>query len=266
MSSLTTNNTDNKKTKKSNDDTSSFNYKRLLKDVRNIYKDPLHDHNIFYYHNDENFKEAYALIIGPTDTLYRHGFYFFKLDYPDDYPFSPPKVDFLTQGNNVRFNPNLYRNGKVCLSILNTWKGEQWTSCQSIKSVLLTIAMHCFTNTPLLNEPGVTKKHKDYETYNDIIEYANYNVSINKCLDKKGFFDTKIWKVFKPHIKKYITENKDVIINDFKEIIEKNKKKDKIKYDDDKNEIIYTKWCGIYSMKIKFNYNKCLTDLDKLLK
>ena len=29
----------------------------------------------------------------------------------------------------VRFNPNLYQNGKVCLSLLGTWSGgvdEQW--------------------------------------------------------------------------------------------------------------------------------------------
>jgi len=27
-------------------------------------------------------------------------------------------------GGSVRFNPNLYASGKVCLSILGTWSGE----------------------------------------------------------------------------------------------------------------------------------------------
>ena len=44
-----------------------------------------------------------------------------------------------TGGGAVRFNPNLYRNGKVCLSILGTWSGPGWSPVQSISSVLLSI-------------------------------------------------------------------------------------------------------------------------------
>ena len=44
------------------------------------------------------------------------GFFYFVLHCPDDYPHSPPKVRLLTTGGGaVRFNPNLYANGKVCL-------------------------------------------------------------------------------------------------------------------------------------------------------
>ena len=35
-----------------------------------------------------------------------------------------------TGGGQVRFNPNLYKDGKVCLSLLGTWpgaQGEQWS-------------------------------------------------------------------------------------------------------------------------------------------
>jgi ubiquitin-protein ligase len=270
MTSLTTNNTDkDDKNNKVSDDTSSvtpFNVKRLLKDVKHIYKEPLTEHGIYYHHDDDNYKKGYALIIGPSDTLYRHGMYFFELKFPDDYPFSPPKVVFLTQGNNVRFNPNLYRNGKVCLSILNTWRGEQWTSCQNINSILLTIAMHCFTNTPLLNEPGVSKTHTDYKVYNDIIEYSNYSVAIVKCINNKGFFKEELWNIFEPHVKKYIKDNKDSIINDFKEIITKKISKGKIKFEDDDDpntEKGKTKWCGMYSMKIPFNYHSLLNRLDR---
>ena len=81
--------------------------------------------------------------------------FFFKFRYPDDYPYSPPHVEFLTNNDKVRFNPNLYRNGKVCISILNTWTGPQWSSCQNISSVLLTLVT-LFHNKPLLNEPGLT--------------------------------------------------------------------------------------------------------------
>ena len=67
----------------------------------------------------------------------------------------------MTCDGATRFHPNLYRNGKVCLSILNTWKGEQWTSCQTIRSILLTL-ITLFHNKPLLNEPGFTEKSSDF--------------------------------------------------------------------------------------------------------
>ena len=46
--------------------------------------------------------------------------------YPTEYPFKPPKVTYKTNDGFTRFNPNLYKNGKVCISLLNTWQGEQW--------------------------------------------------------------------------------------------------------------------------------------------
>lgn len=54
-------------------------------------------------------------------------------------------------------HPNMYKNRKVCVSILNTWRGEQWSGCQTIKSVLLTL-MSLLDSKPLLNEPGITEK------------------------------------------------------------------------------------------------------------
>ena len=80
----------------------------------------------------------------------------FEFNFPTNYPMSPPKLNYLTNDGSTRFHPNLYRNGKVCLSVLNTWRGEGWTSCQTIRSVLL-ILVTLFHNKPLLNEPGITE-------------------------------------------------------------------------------------------------------------
>jgi hypothetical protein len=77
----------------------------------------------------------------------------------------------------------LYINGYVCLSILNTWEGEKWSACQSIRSVLITLSA-ILNETPLLNEPGITISHKDFNSYNEIIEYKNIEVSILKYLEK----------------------------------------------------------------------------------
>ena len=65
------------------------------------------------------FFQIHALITGPFDTPYEGGFFYFLIRCPPDYPIRPPRVKLMTTGGGqVRFNPNLYRNGKVCLSIL----------------------------------------------------------------------------------------------------------------------------------------------------
>ena len=114
--------------------------KRLIKDIKEILDYSSKDNNIYYKHDDTNILTGYALIIGNTNTPYQYGNYLFKLIFPNNYPFSPPKVSFLTNDSICRYHPNLYKNGKCCLSILNTWEGEQWTSCQTILSILLTIS------------------------------------------------------------------------------------------------------------------------------
>jgi len=155
---------------------------RLIKDVKQMKGHPLSGDNIYYYHDEENMMRGYALIIGTIDTPYFGGYYLFTLNYPEDYPHSPPNVTYLTNGDNIRFNPNLYINGKVCISLLNTWRGEQWTSCQTINSVLLTLAT-LLCNDPLINEPGIRKGHHDCENYSRIIEYKNIDIAILNILD-----------------------------------------------------------------------------------
>lgn len=72
------------------------------------------------------------LITGPEATPYENGCFEFDVYFPPDYPTSPMSVNLQTTGKHtVRFNPNLYNDGKVCLSILNTWHGrpeEKWNA------------------------------------------------------------------------------------------------------------------------------------------
>ena len=98
------------------------------------------------------------MILGPPGTPYSLGLFHFDMSFPPDYPNSPPTVHITTTGGGmVRFNPNLYANGKVCLSILGTWRtehsGEQWSAVQSVSSVLLSI-QSLLHDTPYHNEPS----------------------------------------------------------------------------------------------------------------
>lgn len=195
----------------------SSNEKRLLKDVININKNPLNDQGIFYIHDTSNIKKGYALIFGPDNTIYSHGMYFFKFTFPDDYPFNPPRVEYLTNNDSVRFNPNLYRNGKVCISILNTWSGPQWSSCQTISSVLLTLTT-LFHNKPLLNEPGLTESNSEFKIYNKIIEYSSFKVGVLDVLNNN--ICKSMYNKFKPVIHNYIKTNKESIIKKINKIDE----------------------------------------------
>ena len=102
----------------------------------------------------------------------------------------------------MRFNPNLYTNGKVCISILNTWRGEQWTSCQTISTILLNLCT-LLCNNPLMNEPGIHIKHPDVLKYNKVIEFKNIDIAIIQMMRQtNGVFPIE-FEGFYPIMKEY---------------------------------------------------------------
>lgn len=212
--------------------------KRLLKDVRQIIKHPLTDNGIYYSHDEADMTKGYAMIVGPSDTPYFGGFYFFIFDYPSDYPFSPPKVTYMTNDGITRYNPNLYKCGKVCVSILNTWSGDKWSSCQTINSILLTLCS-LLNETPLENEPGQNKSSRDFIPYQKSIEYKNIDFAICDLVDPTK---TKIplpFKIFYPFMKQ-------LFINNYEKLLT---------YVQSKNKEISTQLVSIYNMRIEINYD-----------
>lgn len=166
---------------------------RLVKDVKHLRKHPLHDQGIYYVHDSQHMLKGYAMMVGPENTPYHGGYYFFEFDFPPGYPHVPPRVKYHTNGQMVRFNPNLYIDGKVCVSLLNTWAGEQWTSCQTIASVLLTLCS-LLCEDPLLNEPDLSPTLEEIQEYNHVVEYANVSIAVCDILLKtqgvhQPFFD-----------------------------------------------------------------------------
>jgi ubiquitin-conjugating enzyme E2 D/E len=78
-------------------------------------------------------------LYGPGDSLYEG--YEFKLDIrlPDDYPFSAPRVKFITPIQHVNINAK----GDICLDILK----DRWAPSQNIKTIILSIIL-------LLSQPN----------------------------------------------------------------------------------------------------------------
>jgi ubiquitin-conjugating enzyme E2 Z len=156
---------------------------RVKGDLESIYRDP--PYGICVVPNEDDITTIHALVTGPFDTPYEGGLFHFLIRFPPNYPFAPPRVKFLTTGGgSVRFNPNLYQNGKVCLSILGTWSGPAWTAAQSLLSVLVSI-QSLMNEKPYHNEPGYQLVHNpgDIEKYNDIIIHETLRVAVCDALE-----------------------------------------------------------------------------------
>ena len=264
--------------------------KRIAKDVKYILNNErsLSLENIYYKHDEENILKGYALIIGQKNTPYGYGYYFFEFTFPDNYPFSPPLVRYLTNDGTMRFNPNLYTNGKVCLSILNTWSGEGWTSCQTISSILIILSSVLCEN-PLLNEPGVQENNNDaIEKYNYLVTYKNIEFSICKILNYiqnytiDANINTNINTNTNTNINTNTNTNKDdiAIMYKFKNIIYETfmiNKNNIIEYFNE-NKIKYAKFIDIneitnqkkifliqmYNLKFYLEYDKLYSSLLKI--
>jgi ubiquitin-protein ligase len=150
------------------------------------------------------------LIIGPKDTPYHNGVYEFHAYFPDDYPKSPPKVLLnTTDGGRVRFNPNLYNCGKVCLSLLGTWsgdRGESWNpQISTFLQVLISIQSLILVENPYFNEPGYEKsmntntgKQRNF-AYTENIRLENMKVAILGVLTSE--YDNEYLEFIKQHFK-----------------------------------------------------------------
>ncbi|TGZ71975.1 hypothetical protein CRM22_002350 [Opisthorchis felineus] len=94
--------------------------------------------------DEKNFFEWEALIAGPEGTPFEGGVFAARLSFPMDYPLSPPKMQFVTD----LFHPNIYPDGRVCISILHApgddpmgyeSSVERWSPVQSVEKILLSV-------------------------------------------------------------------------------------------------------------------------------
>lgn len=134
---------------------------RIMAETQNLKESlPVNwDTSILMRISPDDIHYASFFIVGPEGTPYHNGIFEFHLKYPDNYPMSNPLVNLMTTGNStVRFNPNLYNCGKVCLSLLGTWggsEGESWNPAVSTAlQVLISIQSLIFIDEPYFNEPG----------------------------------------------------------------------------------------------------------------
>ena len=187
---------------------------RIIFDSQNIEsnKETLEKEGLFFHFNlKENIDTRYTmLIIGPDDSPYVGGYYYFNCQLPDRYPFFPMKILSKTQGGGIRKHPNLYVNGKCCFSFLGTWQGPPWTACQNPKTVGISIRS-VLTNNPITNEPGwENKSDSSTKLYETIIRYFNIRYAVIEILDnipdKLKYFEKNMHDLFLKNYDKFLAE------------------------------------------------------------
>jgi len=83
--------------------------------------------------------EFKGTIKGPANTPYEGGIFKLQITIPNQYPFKPPKVTFITPV----YHPNIDNKGNICIDILK----EQWSPSLSIYKVMVSVYS-------LLSEPN----------------------------------------------------------------------------------------------------------------
>lgn len=150
-------------------------HKRLLRELKELIENPV-DGIIACPRSDDDLFHWRCLITGPVDTPYEYGVFEATLDFPNDYPLSPPTMKFKTP----ILHPNVYKDGRVCISILHApgndplnyeSADERWGPLQSIEKILLSVSSMIADPNP--NSPANVDAAKlwrsNREKYDEIV-------------------------------------------------------------------------------------------------
>lgn len=132
---------------------------RLQREILDLQKNP--PANCSAGPKDDNLYNWSAQIYGPEGTPYYGGIFNLNILFPADYPFKPPKINFVTKV----YHPNISSTGSICLDILK----EKWSPALTISKVLLSICS--LMDEPNPNDPLVPDIANEYKT--DKQKYIN---------------------------------------------------------------------------------------------
>lgn len=94
---------------------------------------------------DDNLFQWEVLMVGPPGTMFEGGFFKAELKFPADFPNKPPEMRFISE----MWHPNIYPDGKVCISILHDpgvdvfnaqeSADERWRPILGVEQVLVSV-------------------------------------------------------------------------------------------------------------------------------
>ena len=150
--------------------------KIIAKHYEKYNKDPIENLNI---EEPSNIYIWNFALIGPKDTPWEDEIYNGTIRFPTNYPFSPPVIQFTSN----LYHPNVYKDGKVCISILHEGvdetayedTSERWSPVQTIQTIFLSIIT--LFHEPNCDSPANVDASILYRK--DIKEFTKYIRSLN---------------------------------------------------------------------------------------
>ncbi|KAJ1325521.1 ubiquitin-conjugating enzyme E2 Z [Microdochium nivale] len=171
--------------------------KRMAKERRELEKP--NDDYFVKFKTDDDLLHFDAYVVGPADTPYQHKLALLRFEIPTRYPMVPPTVKFI-QHTGGRIHPNLYVEGKVCLSILGTWPGEPWAFGMTCHTVLITVRS-LLDDKPYKHEPN----QRDNPNFNTFVEYSSWTCMLLDYLSRAPVADSRAF------ITRHIRDNSEAM-------------------------------------------------------
>jgi ubiquitin-protein ligase len=154
----------------------------IMKEIRSSARLTLEQDGMLLRFDPSNIQIAYMVLLGPDSTPYEHCFFLFKFWLSPRHPSSPPRATYLTNNGTYLFNPNLYIDGKVCLSIFGTWSGPGWQP-STLECVGQTLRAAVFVDTPIRCEPAFSSYSGSMAApYSRLVEFHSLDFSIEQAI------------------------------------------------------------------------------------
>ncbi|XP_012217325.1 (E3-independent) E2 ubiquitin-conjugating enzyme UBE2O [Linepithema humile] len=157
--------------------------------------------------------DLYSVMLrGPEKTPYEDGLFLFDFQLSADYPAAPPLCHYISYCSD-RLNPNLYEDGKVCVSLLGTWSGrgtEVWTNSSTLLQVIVSIQGLILVSEPYFNEAGFEKQkgsqqgRENSRMYNEMVVLKLVQAQTKLLLNPPLVFKDIIIAHFKKHAEKLL--------------------------------------------------------------
>lgn len=151
----------------------------LMKQLKDLNKNPVEGFSAGLVDESDPFKWE-IMIMGPPDTPYEGGFFKAQMDFPKAYPNEPPVLRIVSEF----WHPNVYTDGKVCISILHApgddqygyeQASERWLPIHTVQSILLSVIS--MLSTPNADSPANLDAAKEFRE-----DPAAFKKKVGRCV------------------------------------------------------------------------------------
>jgi len=148
-----------------------------------------------------------CMLVGPAGTPFVDGLFFFDVRLkPDNYPTEPPVFHYKSFSTD-QLNPNLYQDGKVCVSLLGTWNGkdsEMWNPGSNLLQVLVSIQGLILNAEPYFNEAGFESRRTHPESAEKSRRYNE--LALIRNIESLWKLTSKLPEGFERDVKHHLAE------------------------------------------------------------